>query len=188
MKSMGKGRAAVDVLTDPLLGGVAQATNFNTLLTEVLIPNIGMYQLFVLVVDRDGNQARRGALRALETKLQSALNECSTTAHLFVSECAYQEIEVWTLAGLDLPSDWSWREVRADRDPNERFFSEYARIRSVSRKPGGGRVCLGIEAARNYKRIRLLCPEVAHLEARISDYINSGAISGEPFDDRNRGD
>jgi len=68
----------------------------------------------------------------------------------------------------DLPSEWSWDEVRQHPDSKEAYFEPYARTRGLDVAPFGGRKKLGEEAAKNYARIRKLCPEdVEALEQRL---------------------
>lgn len=56
----------------------------------------------------------------------------------FFAENAWQELEVWLLAGHDLPREWSWQEIRQERDPKERYFVPFAKSRgySMSRAEG----------------------------------------------------
>jgi dihydrodipicolinate synthetase family protein len=89
-----------------------------------------------------------------------------------LGENTWQEIEVWVLAGHDMPSDWVWRVIRAEVNPKEAYFEPFATQQGVHQSPGGGRKTLAQQAARRYHRIRQLCPEdVAALEARIRDWI-----------------
>ena len=93
----------------------------------------------------------------------------ASTDRVFLAEHAWQEIEVWVLAGMqDLPADWRWKDVRAERHPKEPYYDGYARARRVLDSPYEGRAILAQEAARSYQRIRQLCPEdVAALDERI---------------------
>jgi hypothetical protein len=161
---LGYSRARVRVLTDPLLGGISQALNHERI-REIVDRYRGMTDLFLLCVDRDGNVGRRMALDHVEAFAASLL----PADRFFLAENAWQELEVWVLAGLlDLPKDWNWKEIRAEMHPKERFFEPVARERGVHEEPGGGRKTLATEAARRYSRIRQLCPEdVRNLENRI---------------------
>ena len=98
-----------------------------------------------------------------------AAREALLPARLSVSVDAWQEIEVWALAGLtDLPSSWIWKSVRAEPNAKEAYFESYVRQKGLTAEPFGGRLRLGQKAAQNYSRIRKLCPEdVAELEARL---------------------
>ena len=48
--------------------------------------------------------ARRQRLDQIESEFQP---KC-----VFLSENAWEEIETWVLAGLDLPGEWRWQVVR----------------------------------------------------------------------------
>jgi hypothetical protein len=87
---------------------------------------------------------------------------------MFLAENAWQEIEVWALAGHDLPRGWNWQEVRVEPNSKEVYFEPYTRQRGLSLEPGGGRKTLAEQAAQRYARIRQRCPEdVANLENRV---------------------
>ena len=55
LEAAGKPKARVRVCTDPLLGGISQALRWERIV-EILDRYRGMVDLFVLCVDRDGNQ------------------------------------------------------------------------------------------------------------------------------------
>lgn len=155
--------ANVVVCKDPLLGGIVQALRWERLAD--VIDRYGMVHLFLLVVDRDGDANRRASLDGLEAKARGKL----PAGRHFLAESAWQEVEVWLLAGHDLPKDWTWRDVRADANPKEAYFLPFARSRGVENQPNEGRKALALEAARRYDRIRKLCPEdVQALEERIA--------------------
>ena len=97
-------RATVTVLTDPLLGGVGEALKSERL-AEVVEQYDGMTDLFILCVDRDGVASRRDRLDAIE-------QEFGTADRRFLAENAWEEIETWVLAGIDLPKGWGWLDVR----------------------------------------------------------------------------
>jgi len=158
-------RARVMVCTDPLLGGVGEALKWERL-DEIIEMYRGMTRLFLLLVDRDCDDSRVARLRVLEQQAAAVL---AGSGRVFLAEHAWQEVEAWVLAGMqDLPGDWSWKDVRADCHPKESFYNEYARRRGVLDNPYEGRDVLAREAARNYQRIRKLCPEdIATLEKRI---------------------
>lgn len=160
MNAVGKRRATIRVCQDPLLGGIDQALRWERI-SEILDRYRGMVDLFLLIVDRDGDCHRRSALDNLETEADRI------RGGRLLAENAWQEVEVWVLAGHDLPADWNWRDVREDPNPKERYFEPFAELGGVLNSPGGGRKRLAQEAARRYPRIRMLCPEVGDLESRI---------------------
>ena len=160
---LGKPRAKITVLTDPLLGGVERALDFRQL-AAIIERYQAMVDVFLLCVDRDGEENRRLRLDRLETEARKVLPE----PRVFLGENAWQELEVWALAGLDLPKDWSWQAIRAERDPKERYFQPIAEQRGLMGEPGEGRRTLGMESAKRYARIRQLCPEdIQSLEGKI---------------------
>ena len=175
LEKLGRSRSTVRVCQDPVLGGVDQATNWSRI-SEILDLYRGMVDLFLLIVDRDGHAGRRVALDSIEQKAREFL---PPGRHL-LAENAWQEIEVWVLAGLDLPSDWSWQAVRAEVQAKEAYFTPFARTRKLLEEPGEGRKRLAVEAARRYDRIRKLCPEdVASLEDRIGRVLAPSGLIRE---------
>ena len=113
-----------------------------------------MVDIFILCVDRDGVVSRRQALDGVERKVQIP------SACIFVAEVAWEEIETWTLAGLEgLPSQWRWNDIRSEVSVKEVYFEPLAETRGLATSPGRGRKPLGLEAARQIDRILQLCPE-----------------------------
>ncbi|MFP4437745.1 MAG: hypothetical protein ACLFVO_10885 [Chloroflexaceae bacterium] len=167
MEELGKPYAKVDVCQDPRLRGISQATRWEYI-QGIVERYGGMYDLLLLCVDRDSEVDRRDQLNNIEQQARSMLNADS----LFLAENAWQEVEVWLLAGHTLPAGWNWSEIREERDPKERYYLPFAEQRGVLDKPGDGRKTLGKEAARRYDRIRRRCPEdIVALEQRIHAWI-----------------
>ena len=140
--------ANVAVCQDPLLGGVHEALKSERL-QEIVERYDAMIDLFILCVDRDGELARRNRLAQIEAEFDGQRR--------FLAENAWEELETWTLAGLDLP--WRWSDVRAEVSVKERYFAPLARQRGVAEGLGQGRMRLGEEAARNITKIRQKCRE-----------------------------
>ena len=149
-RSIGKTRARVDVCRDPLLGGVGEALKTERI-AEVVRKHEGMTDIFILCIDRDGDTSRRQRLDQMETEFG-----CVRT---FLAENAWEELETWVLAGLDLPADWNWRTVRAEVQVKEVWFEPLVVRRNLSDTPGAGRKPLGKEASRRISAIRQKCPE-----------------------------
>lgn len=148
-RSIGKPKARVHVCENPVLGGVAEALKSERI-TEVVRDNEGMTDIFILCVDRDGNAGRRQRLDSLEGEFGAE--------RTFFAENAWEELETWVLAGLDLPSGWNWQAVRAEVQAKETYFEPLVEQRSLSQAPGG-RKALAEEAARRVGVIRQKCPE-----------------------------
>ena len=117
--------ATVTVCTDPLLAGVSEALKSERL-AEIVEQYDGLTDLFILCVDRDGVASRRRRLDQIE-------KEFGNLPRWFLAENAWEELETWVLAGLDLPSDWRWSDVRNEVSVNERYFAVLARERGVAK-------------------------------------------------------
>ena len=158
-KAIGRTRTRVLVCQDPRLGGVSEALKADRI-SEIVDRYTGMTDIFVLCIDRDGEIGRRESLDKLESKFADA--------GVFLAENAWEETETWVLAGLDLPNEWRWADVRAERDVKEMYFEPLAAQRGLSDSPGGGRKPLADEAARHIEAIRQKCPEdFDHLARRL---------------------
>lgn len=167
LQAVGKPHARVTVCQNPRLRGISQALKWDYI-SEIVEQYKGMYQLLLLCVDRDGEPDRRQSLDRLEEQASTVLHG----GRLLLAEHAWQEIEVWLLAGHDLPAEWTWQAIRAERDAKERYYLPFAMQRDVWQRPAQGRKTLAAEAARRYERIRQRCPEdIAHLEQRIRVWI-----------------
>ena len=149
-RSAGKPRVNIRVCQDPLLGGVGEATKSERV-SEIVERYEAITDIFILCVDRDGEEGRRRRLDQLEQEFGNG--------HVFLAENAWEELETWVLAGLDLPADWPWADVRGEVHVKERFFEVLAGQRGVDDHPGGGRKPLAEEAAGRLAAIRRKCPE-----------------------------
>ena len=162
-QSIGRRRVHVDVCRDPLLGGVGEALKSERI-TEVVSKHGGMTDIFILCIDRDGEEGRRQRLDQIEAEFGDT--------RVFLAENAWEELETWVLAGLDLPADWNWKTIRAEIQVKERYFEPLVAQLNLSDKPGGGRKPLAEEASRRIDAIRQKCPEdFAALARRLKDAI-----------------
>ena len=167
LRRLGKPAAKVRVCQDPLLGGVDQALKTARMM-DIVDQYRGMVDLFILCVDRDGDINRRQRLDALER----AVGRAPTGPVTFLAENAWEELETWVLAGVDLPVDWNWSAVRAEVHVKEEYFDKLVQMRGLEDHPGGGRRPLGEEASRNVSAIRLKCREdFDALARRITDWL-----------------
>ena len=148
LASLGKPRATVRVCQDPLLGGVGEALKSERI-AEIVNRYRGQVQIILLCIDRDGDAGRRQRLDQLENEFGERL----------LGAEAWEEIETWALAGLRLPADWIWADVRAEVHVKERYFDVLAKQRGIDGGPDGGRSELGDEAARRIDAIRQKCPD-----------------------------
>ena len=148
--NIGISSASVSVCQNPRLRGVAETLTSDRL-AQIVQRYGGMMDAFILCVDRDGVQGRRQRLDQIEQEFGNA--------RIFLSENAWEEIETWVLAGLDLPDNWQWADVRAEVDVKERYFEPLAARRGLADSLGRGRKALGEEASRRIVAIRQKCSE-----------------------------
>ena len=173
MKEVGKPRDKVVVCKDPRFRGTSQALNW-VWIQQALDRHRGMVDLFLLCVDRDGDTKRYAILDKIEMQARDVI----TPDRAFFAVQAWQELEVWVLAGHDLPTDWKWNEIRSEPHPKERFYLPFAQQRGVIDRPAEGRGKLASEAAARYDRLRRLCDEdVAALELWIEAWLKNRAKS-----------
>ena len=151
LQGAGKTRVKVRICQEPLLGGVVDALKSERI-AEVVNKHRGMTDVFILCVDRDGVTNRRQRLDQIEAEFKDR--------QVFLAENAWEELETWVLAGVDdLPSEWSWKDIRAEVHVKETYFEPVVARRNLTDSLGGGRKVLGDEASRRIDAIRQKCPE-----------------------------
>jgi hypothetical protein len=171
VRALGMGRPRVRICRDPRFHGTSEALQWEHV-ERVVDRYRYRFELFLLCVDRDGNQTRRAVLDHLESRAQAKLS----SGGLFLAENAWQEVEVWLLMGHDLPAGWDWRKIRAEPHPKEQYYVRFAQERGVAHLVGEGRQKLAREAAGRYPRIRQRCREdVQNLETRIKAWLEQRA-------------
>ena len=160
--ALGSGASRVRVCQDPLLGGVGEALKSSRI--EEVIERYPMVHIFILCVDRDGRPGRRQRLDEIEVEFGSA--------QIFLAENAWEELETWVLAGVDLPSDWRWADVRAEVEVKERYFDPLVEQLGLSGSLGGGRKTLGEAASQRIGAIQQKCSEdFDSLAGRLRDRL-----------------
>lgn len=163
-RTLGKSSIHLQVCHDPRLRGVDEALKLERM--REIVQRYRKIDIFILCVDRDGDTNRRQRLNRLEVEFNNG--------QTFLAENAWEEIETWVLAGLRLPGEWRWADVRAEVSVKERYFEPLAVQRGVADALGGGRKALGEEAARNIPAIRQKCPEdFDALAERLETYVHN---------------
>lgn len=154
-RRLGSRYVHVAICHDPLLGGVGEALKPERI-AKIVRDNRGMTDLFILCVDRDGVVGRRQRLDDIEAEIQAQFGNSVR----FLAENAWEELETWALAGLNLPPEWRWANVRAAINVKEDYFEPLI-IRRGMRVDSShtGWKTLGAEAARRINAIRRKCPE-----------------------------
>ena len=118
---------------------------------EEVIERYPMVHIFILCVDRDGRPGRRHRLDEIEAEFDAT--------QTFLAENAWEELETWVLAGVDLPNNWNWSDLRGEIDVKELYFEPLVARLGLSDSPGGGRKALGEAASQRIRAIRQKCPE-----------------------------
>lgn len=149
-------RARIDMLRDPQLRGTNDALD-RAMVARIIDEN-PMEDLFLLVVDRDCN--RNGT----ETK---AAARAAAHAGKLLACVAKQEVEVWMLALHADKIVESFREVRDECDPKERFAEPLLDRLGVRGGPGAGRKAARRPLAGNMRSLLSRCDELADLRAQI---------------------
>ena len=164
-RSIGKPRTRILVCEHPVLGSVDEVLK-SSRIAEVVVRHRGMVQLFILCVDRDGKVGRRGRLDQIESEFRNS--------RVLLAENAWEELETWVLAGVDLPSNWEWDTVRAEVHVKERYFEPLVAQLGLADTAGAGRRPLGEQAARRIGAIRQKCPEdFDHLARRLDAAVHA---------------
>ncbi len=153
----------VEVLWDPRLRGVSQALDPTVL--DAIVARYRMFELFLVLVDRDGDRERPSHARTLETSHPERLFVC----------LAIEEVEVWMLAlhREELPVPWS--EVRQEIHPKEGFAQPFLNRQAPRISPGEGRKWAMRPLGNRWHGLLAVCPELAELKERIADWLAARA-------------
>ncbi len=157
-------RSRVEVLSNPRLTGVDQALDASTL-ADIVATN-RMIDVFLVLVDRDGDKARRPQ--------QAAERAREHPDRLFVC-LAVEEVEVWMLALHRDDLDTPWREVRSERDPKERFAHPFLARRAPKLALAGGRAWAMREVGAKWRSLLDVCPEIAELKQTLAAWLSRRA-------------
>lgn len=151
----------VQVLSNPRLHGVAEALDA-AILADIVDTN-PMIDVFLVLVDRDGDDRKR--------PLQAKERTREHPDRLFVC-LAIEEIEVWMLAAHRDALGVPWREIRAERDPKERFAHPFLAARAPKLSAGGGRSWAMRELGAKWKGVLEVCPELEELKQTLADWLS----------------
>jgi hypothetical protein len=153
--------ARIDILSNPRLRGVDQALN-QTVLTGIA-ETFRMIDLFLVLVDRDGDPVRPALARTREGEHAEKLFVC----------LAVEEVEVWMLALHRDSLRASWNEIRAEMNPKERFALPFLRDRAPKLDAGGGRAWAMRELGAGWRGLLQVCPELQELRERLRGWLES---------------
>lgn len=154
------GRTAhVEVLPNPRLRGVAQALDAATVARVVAMYR--MIDLFCILVDRDGETERQSEARRRETEHPDRVMVC----------LAVEEVEVWMLALHRKELGVPWSEIRAERDPKERFAEPFLAEHAPKQSLGEGRVWAMRDLGSKWRGLLTVCPELEELKQRLVTWL-----------------
>jgi hypothetical protein len=157
LAAVDKPRAHVQVLTNPKLGGYAQAVSA---IRGQLVERYRHMDRWLFLPDAD----RAGNLTALEADL------ATKGVPLFC--CAAQpEVEAWLLAGHRDKLTLSWSNVRHHTRLKEEVFEPFLKAFGDARSPGSGRERLIRQTLANYRGLLAVCPELESLQSRLRDHL-----------------
>lgn len=154
LSEVGKSKAKIVVCSKPRFNGIDDCTNPEKLIHEV-ISEYSMVNIFILLVDRDCAPGRNAKLARVESEVKKHLKN----NQIFISGQAIQEIEVWAIAGHDLPDEWNWSSIRSERDSKERYYMALASIKGYLAYPYHGRKEMIKESLKKWTRVKNLCSE-----------------------------
>lgn len=165
-------KARVEVLRDPHLRGVDEAFEK---VSEIIADRSGMFQLFLLLLDRDCNDGRRPGRNNV------AMAEQRESEHpgVLLTCLAVEEVEVWMLAlhrdELKQTLGASWPEVREHCDPKERYAEPFLKGKGWLSTLGKGRKKAMEGLGSEWQGLLQVCPEIAELKRRIAEWLDSQA-------------
>ena len=163
------GRSArIETLRNPHMQGIEDAIAKS----PDVVARYPQHDVFVLVLDRDGNPGRAERLTALQVRIREGVRPDKP----FLYCLAEQEVEVWLLAAQwtacrrEHPS-WSWSDVRAAVDVKEQYFQPFFQQHRDLRVPGQGRAQLmsGVDI----EAVMAKCPELQELGRQLQDVLTS---------------
>lgn len=160
-------KARIDVLPEPRLRGTGDALDKEII--DSIVADNAMEDLFILVIDRDCNRERNED-KALQRKREHA-------PHLLAC-LAVQEIEVWLLALYAEKLGSSWKEVREECDPKERWAQPLLE-QLGSDGPGRGRKRAMKAIRGNWRSLCSRCPELAALQREIEEWRKARSLAAE---------
>lgn len=163
---IGKCNARVTILTNPKLGGYEQAVRA---IQNELPDRYGHFDLWLFLPDAD----RARNLKALEADLAGKGVRLLCCA-------AVPEVEAWLLAGHRDRVKARWADVRFHARLKESVFEPFLRAHGDPCSAGGGREALMRETLTSYRGLLQVCPELAELERRLRDAVNTKNGSPHP--------
>lgn len=157
LEEVGKANAQILVLTNPRLTGYDHAVQA---IAEDLPLRYDFYDLWLFLPDAD----RAAGAPALEARMRAR--------NIPLLCCAAQpEVEAWAIAGHRDNLRGNWSELRSHPRFKEDVFEPFLANFGDMRAAGGGRERLMRQALANYRGLLTVCPELAELEQRLTEFL-----------------
>jgi hypothetical protein len=119
--------------------------------------------LFLVLVARDGDEARAAAAKARESEHPGRLFVC----------LAIEEIEVWMLAIHSETLGTGWREIRAEIHSKDRFAKPFLQERAPKLDTGEGRAWAMRGLGGQWRGVLQRCPELDDLKRRVEVWLDA---------------
>jgi len=159
-------KARVEVLRDPHLRGIDEALD-PEVLKGIISDREAMFDLFLLLVDRDCNDGRgRGRNNVEMARQREAENGDRLLACL-----AVEEVEVWMLALHRDDLDARWSDIRQHCDPKEQYADVLLKQKGWLSTLGKGRKKAMEGLGSKWQGLLQVCPELADLKQRITVWL-----------------
>lgn len=153
-------KARVQILPKPRLRGVAQALD-SSIVAEI-VSAYPMVDLFLTLVDRDGEESRPSVGRAREQEHAGRLFVC----------LAIEEVEIWMLALHRGALPASWSEIRREVKVKDRIAQPFLAEMAPKPDPGEGRAWAMRDLGRQWKGVLERCPELKELRDRLEERLS----------------
>lgn len=150
----------IEVLSKPRLRGVAQALDARVLAD--VVADYPMIDLFLVLVDRDGDLRRRQLADAREAAHPDRLLVC----------LAVEEVEIWMLALHSEKLGVPWSEVRGEVDLKKRFAHPFLEAHAPKLELGRGRAWAMQAMGAHWRGVCRRCAELAELRQRVAEWLS----------------
>jgi hypothetical protein len=158
LAEVGKPNARIKILTDPAMKGIDRARDM--IRGEIFRRWGGTFDLWLFIPDAD----RATGLPELEEDMKEkgvALISCA----------ADPEVEAWACASYSRRLVVPWNQVSGHPRFKEEVFQPALKEFGDLRAADEGRGKMIQRALNNYRGLKRLCPEIAELEQRISEFL-----------------
>lgn len=159
-------KAQVEVLRDPHLRGIDEALD-SEVVAGIIRDREAMFDLFLLLVDRDCNDGRKPGRNNVEMARQ---RETENGGQLLAC-LAVEEVEVWMLALHRDELEARWPDVRQDCHPKEQYADTLLKKKGWLATLGRGRKKAMEGLGSKWQGVLQVCPEIADLKQRIALWL-----------------